>query len=994
MASEHPVKERVALVLGTQYQASGYLLTKRLVLTTAHAIDDIGPMRVAVPGGTREVPCQAVWLNTTVTSDAALLLADQDLVGPDAPWDERPVPFGRMGGIRKPPTAECIGFPLVARHGRRPDTEQFVGVLKTGSHMVAGMYILDGKHAPPRWGRGRQRAWRGMSGAPVFVHGRLVGLAVSVPDNWGEARFGIAPMHVIAADEGFREAYERYTGRGPRLQDVQSGADHLDFEELYAESIVQRYGRLTVFGIDLSRAETGTWPLETAYLSLDVVPGGRYGSGSSDLLGALMEELRRRGFDQPQRVEDALAPHSRVVIRGVAGSGKTTLVQWLATTAAREEFTGPLDTLNGFVPFVLPLRTLARRNPEALPTPAEFLHATGHPRAGSMPPGWIDDVLAAGRGLLLIDGLDEVPQSYRDRTRDWLDDLLAAFPGTRCVLTARPSALPDGWLAGAEFVELALAPMGKEDVRVFVQRWHEAARHTCRDDEEAAELRDFEATLMAGITAMSDLRRLVTNPLMCALVCALNRDRQAHLPHGRRALYDAALQMLLVRRDEQQGIRATEGVELTHSDQVAILQRLAYWLIRNDRSEADQATLRRMIRESLAVLPSLRRAGEDAELLDKVLRHLLGRSGLLREPSVGTVDFVHRTFQDYLGAKAVLDEEDIGQLVKHAHDDLWEDVVRMAVAQGRPKEVRDILRGLVGRGDQEDDYAVRLHLLALACLGDAAQVDPETMQLVSDRSAQHLPPRDNDTIERLVAAGPMVLNQLPSHPSLAPELAEREVRVAGRIGGDTALPILATYATHPDLKVRTAVNAQWPQFEPRPFADQVVVQLIGVGHPVAAFVPAHLDELRRLKQNERVTVSWAADANEIAGRFDLRHLRNVALDRPRADVLAAFVGARVLSQIVIAEPPPDLDLSPLVGEAVSHLTLIGFGREQSASCERLWSDAPVLAGISGLTLRGMHPTTLAPISAVFPDLVRLRIDAPPSIPGQEVFAPGVIEFIE
>jgi predicted NACHT family NTPase len=47
------------------------------------------------------------------------------------------------------------------------------------------------------------------------------------------------------------------------------------------------------------------------------------------------------------------------------------------------------------------------------------------------------------------------------------------------------------------------------------------------------------------------------------------------------------------------------------------------------------------------------------------------RSGLLREPAAGRVDFVHRTFQEYLAAKAAVDNDEIGQLVANAHDDQW-----------------------------------------------------------------------------------------------------------------------------------------------------------------------------------------------------------------------------------------------------------------------------------------------------------------------------------
>lgn len=111
----------------------------------------------------------------------------------------------------------------------------------------------------------------------------------------------------------------------------------------------------------------------------------------------------------------------------------------------------------GRVAFVLPLRTLTRSGAR-LPVPNDFLSAVGCPVTGSQPPGWADRVLAAGRGVLLIDGVDEVPEEERARTRRWLADLLAAFPGNLWLVTSRPSAVRDDWLAGEGFTELTLSP--------------------------------------------------------------------------------------------------------------------------------------------------------------------------------------------------------------------------------------------------------------------------------------------------------------------------------------------------------------------------------------------------------------------------------------------------------------------------------------------------------------------------------------------------------
>ncbi len=54
----------------------------------------------------------------------------------------------------------------------------------------------------------------------------------------------------------------------------------------------------------------------------------------------------------------------------------------------------------------------------------------------------------------------------------------------------------------------------------------------------------------------------------------------------------------------------------------------------------------------------------------------------------GTLDFVHRTFQDYLGARYAVEEGHLDVIAGRADDTQWEDVIRMAVAHARPGGVR------------------------------------------------------------------------------------------------------------------------------------------------------------------------------------------------------------------------------------------------------------------------------------------------------------------
>jgi hypothetical protein len=554
------------------------------------------------------------------------------------------------------------------------------------------------------------------------------------------------------------------------------------FDRRYLSYVAERHNHLTIYGLDL-RDSPDRWPLEVAYLSLE----------------ATAEDEEARFGEPPSSTpvhlpaEHALRDHGRVLLRGDAGSGKTTLVQWLAVTAARD---------GAHIPYVLPLRTLIRR--PALPAPAEFLTAVGCPL--TPPEGWADRVLWAGRGLILVDGLDEIPTADRHRARDWLLDLIRAFPGNRWLLTSRPTAVRQDWLAAEGFRELLLVPMRRAEVATFVKRWHAAARAP-----------EYEGPLLDSLGVKRDLARLATNPLMCGLICALHRERRGYLPTGRKELYDAALTMLLARRDRERGMGAVDELELSEEQQLEVVQRLAYALVLSGRTEMDVETAEGIVERCLPALALPGRADARA-----VLSQLLLRSGLLRRPADGVVDFVHRTFQDYLGARYAVEEGHLDVLVRHADDTQWEDVIRMAVAHARPRERASVLRQLLAQDPP------RPALLAFACLEHAPALDPTVRAAVEARAAELIPPRSTQDARVLTEAGPLVLELLPGPEGLTAQAAHGVTVTASLLAADEpegALAVLRRFREHPDLDVRRQLVGTWHRFDAARYATEVLAHL-------------------------------------------------------------------------------------------------------------------------------------------------------------------------
>ncbi|MGX1907615.1 NACHT domain-containing protein [Streptomyces phaeochromogenes] len=595
--------------------------------------------------------------------------------------------------------------------------------------------------------------------------------------------------------------------------------------------------RMELFGVTL-RQQDFSYRMSTSYISLSAV---RHGSTSRHQFQAPASASNEDSDSGPLRVEDAIARSRRALIRGDAGSGKTTLLKWIAVGAMNGTLPAPMAMWNRAVPFFVPLRHFTKE----LPTPEQFLDYAARTLAASAPQNFVRNTLDSGHAILLIDGVDELPSTRRGEVRDWLRELTSSYEKCRYVITSRQAAIDSGWLADMSFLSLELTPMSLSDQNLFISHWHETMRSAVNDEQEWVRLREHEKALVRSMAERRELRRLGSNPLLCALLCALHWDREMHLPSDRLKLFEAALEMLLVRRDQQRNIAGdTDVVRLSSGVQELILRKLAYWMIRNDFTEVsvDQMTER--------VESYLRETPDNTLDPTAVTQHLLVRTGLLRAPAVGRVDFVHRTFQEYLAADQILNDDDLSFLIKHAHEDLWQDVVVMASGRARDSERNHLVKALLKRARRDKAHRVRLIVLAVDCAGSAPLLAVDLRRETQARAQELIPPQDRKQAEALACLGEVALDQMPE-PGSGLEAYEVEaiLHTCRLVGGTAAMRVLAGYSRYFDQSIERQLIEMWRDFDRGEYARVVLSALSEISSLTvdAEFLP-HLSGLTNLIQ--------------------------------------------------------------------------------------------------------------------------------------------------
>ena len=748
------------------------------------------------------------------------------------------------------------------------------------------------------------------------------------------------------AADGFAEMLARLP---VTTLDAPAGTDHdAAFEARYLGYVLTGLDQLELFGVDVHRYRMRT-PLSIAYISL-AVSGGASRAPRAGGWNPGMLRQEGDGESASVRAEQALGSAERILIRGDAGSGKTTLLQWIAVTAARHGFTGELEAWNGRTPFLVRLRDHVRQR---LPAPERFLDATAATIAGLMPAGWVHRRLDAG-AVLLVDGVDEVPDTQRREVRDWLHGLLSAYPDLRAVVTSRPAAASARWLHAEGFTPVFLERMGPADIRALIRHWHEAVRHGGDLPCEPHRLAGYEQRLLAQLDGSAHLQNLAAGPLLCAMLCALNLDRDSNLPRNRMDIYQAAVDMLLHRRDAQRRV-PTEIPELTSRDQLQLLQQVAWWLTLNGRTELNRGEAEDQLGRRLAGMRHVTAAGAD------VLNHMIQRSGVLREPVPGRIDFVHRTFQEYMAAREAADQGHTGALLEHAHLDTWRETIILAAGHAHAPVRRELLAGLLDRAGQQPKRARKLRLLAAACLETAPAVEPELLAKIRSH-LRELVPRSIAEARSLAAVGEPLLTELPADVrGLTESQAAATVRAAALVNGPAGLATLARYAVDGRPRVQRQLVQDWEYFDPGEYAERVLADAPLDEGAVVVRNPVLLPELSRLRHLTRTSVITQQKL-DLAKLDGVPHLDTLSSPRPPDGGLEALAAHRELEMVGLSVAGRKLDLAVLEQlPALSRLYLFGLAPDQDlSSLARLPSlrtlsfhGAPmvvdIIEGLTGLT---------------------------------------------
>jgi internalin A len=470
---------------------------------------------------------------------------------------------------------------------------------------------------------------------------------------------------------------------------------------------------------------------------------------------------------------ETLDANPRLVVLGDPGSGKSTLVSWIAWHLSLGRSNPWAQAFGPLLPLPMVVRDLRLKATMSFDELLDEFLGQLVAEALKDDRGTVEAYLERGQGLLLLDGLDEVgSETIRRGLWRAVREGVSRYPTCRWLLTSRhvgydrvsfhqvdvePKEEPmpagadslgtesaeDGpWKTAhvpATWAEVRhVAPFQDAQIETFAHNWYARTQEA----RPAAESKAHD--LVSALHSNPATLRLARVPNLLTLMALIHRI-QARLPHGRALLYDKIVEAYLESIDAYRGI---QEVDYSLEEKKRWLAWVGFRMQRR-RSEqtvkegeeetreilVDEGELLAWLGEAMARSPRLQDVAEPGHAARAFVHYIARRSGLLLPRGHGQYAFTHLSFQEFFVAVHLRaritsprwssgTHTDAGDgpadVKRYADDDTWREplVLLFGLFAGRPEWAEELATLLFGAAfdeiaqDREASLDTRALLLA------------------------------------------------------------------------------------------------------------------------------------------------------------------------------------------------------------------------------------------------------------------------------------------
>ncbi|KOP24098.1 hypothetical protein AMR41_22235 [Hapalosiphon sp. MRB220] len=358
---------------------------------------------------------------------------------------------------------------------------------------------------------------------------------------------------------------------------------------------------------------------------------------------------------------EAVQRHSKLMVLGKPGAGKTTFLKYLAMQCIEGKFQA------NRVPLFITLKDFAEapKKLDILEFIAQQLSNCGLISTNVT----VEKLLRQGKALILLDGLDEVREEDTKRVLRQIRKFSDLFHTNQLVITCRIAAKEYTF---ESFTEVEMADFDEKQIATFAQNWFQLT------DPVKGE------RFIQKLKENKPIQELASSPLLLTLLCLVFGDN-GDFPANRSELYQEGLDVLLKKWDAKRNIEREQVYKnLSLQRKEDLLSQIALTTF-----EQKDYFFKQKIAEGYIAnfISNLRDADTDPEVLrldsEAVLKSIEAQHGLLVERAKGIYSFSHLTFHEYFAAREIVANSAYETLIEHITEKRWREVFLLTAGMMR-----------------------------------------------------------------------------------------------------------------------------------------------------------------------------------------------------------------------------------------------------------------------------------------------------------------------
>jgi predicted NACHT family NTPase len=351
----------------------------------------------------------------------------------------------------------------------------------------------------------------------------------------------------------------------------------------------------------------------------------------------------------------AVEHHSKLMVLGKPGAGKTTFLKYLALQCISGQFQPTR------VPIFIALNQFAKtRNHLDL---LEFI--TQELGNSAIKNTKINELLSSGSFLVLLDGLDEVREVELKRISREIERFSEHFSANHFVVTCRIAAREN---ILEKFTKVEISDFDNEQTATFVRNWFARRKNPVESEKFIQKLNDNER-----------LQELATNPLLLIFLC-LRFEELLDFPSNMAEFYHEGSNILLRKWDAKRNIvRDQIYKNLSSLRKEDLLSYIALKTFEQENYFFTQENVKRYISDYIQTLPDVPNDLQSLTLnSEAILKLIEAQHGLLVERARSIYSFSHLTFHEYFTARSIARSANISsgfqELISHLTEKRWWEV--------------------------------------------------------------------------------------------------------------------------------------------------------------------------------------------------------------------------------------------------------------------------------------------------------------------------------